>query len=124
MAAIGPKDTTPELAVRRYLHSQGFRYRLHVKELPGRPDIVLPRYRAVVMVHGCFWHHHGCKNSVWPKTRRAFWRDKIMATVKRDRRTISDLKSLGWRVVVLWECQTRERATLSTLDRCLREPLH
>jgi DNA mismatch endonuclease (patch repair protein) len=119
MAAIGPKDTEPELIVRRFLHLQGFRFRLHRKDLPGRPDIVLPRYRSVVMVHGCFWHHHGCKNSVWPKTRREFWRAKIGATVKRDRRNARELAALGWRVIVVWECCTRPRAALMCVARQL-----
>ena len=120
MAAIGPKDTAPELLVRRFLHSRGFRFRLHRKDLPGRPDIVLPKYRAVVMVNGCFWHHHGCKNSVWPKTRKEFWRAKIIATVTRDRRNVRDLRAIGWRVIVVWECQSRKPSALARIVRQLR----
>lgn len=120
MAAIGPKDTAPELLVRRFLHSQGFRFRLHRKDLPGRPDIVLPKYRAVVMVNGCFWHHHGCKNSVWPRTRKEFWRAKIEATVDRDRRTVRMLRALGWRVIVVWECEASELRGLLRAARQVR----
>jgi len=108
MAAIRNKNTKPELVVRRLLHSAGLRYRLHDNRLPGKPDIVLKRLRTVVQVHGCFWHHHGCANSVWPKTRAAFWRAKIMGNVRRDR--VNDLAviRLGWRVVTVWECETRD----------------
>jgi DNA mismatch endonuclease (patch repair protein) len=120
MAAIGPKDTAPELLVRRLLHASGFRFRLHRRDLPGRPDIVLPRYRTVVMVHGCFWHHHGCKNSGWPKTRTEFWRAKIIGNQDRDRRNVRDLTALGWRVVIIWECQTRASVALARLVRRLR----
>ena len=120
MAAIGPKDTAPELIVRRFLHSHGFRFRLHRADLPGRPDIVLKKHRAVVMVNGCFWHHHGCKYSGWPKTRKEFWRAKIMATVSRDRRNVRDLRALGWRVIVVWECQSQKTYVLARMVQRLR----
>jgi len=115
MAAIGPVDTAPEIAVRRALHRAGFRFRLHTRRLPGRPDIVLPKYQAVVFVHGCFWHHHSCANSVWPKARAAFWRAKIRGTMKRDARKEAELRQLGWRVFVVWECQTDDNRVLSRL---------
>ena len=122
MAAIRSKNTTPELAVRRFLHAAGFRYRLHVKNLPGRPDIVLPKYRTVVLVHGCFWHHHGCRNSVWPRTRAKFWRAKIGATRNRDRRNQQELRSLGWSVCVIWECEVeRPRVLASTVRELVRK---
>jgi DNA mismatch endonuclease, patch repair protein len=117
MAAIKNKNTKPELVVRRLLHSAGLRYRLHDKQLPGKPDIVLTGLRTVVQVHGCFWHHHGCANSVWPKTRAAFWRAKIMSNVRRDRANDLAVARLGWRVVTVWECETKD---LKRLVRVVR----
>ncbi len=106
MSNIRGKNTKPELIVRRYLHSQGFRYRLHVKKLPGKPDIVLPKYKAVVFVHGCFWHqHHGCKYAYMPKTNTKMWRTKFESNVARDRLAIESLHNLGWRSIIIWECQ-------------------
>lgn len=107
MAAIKGKDTTPELTVRRKLHAAGFRFRLQRRDLPGRPDIVLPRYRTVIFVHGCFWHRHRCRYFQWPKTRAEFWRDKIGSNVKRDGKQQRELVRLGWKVIVLWECEVR-----------------
>lgn len=107
MAAIKGKNTSPELVVRRLLHSAGLRYRLHDKRLPGKPDIVIKSLKTVVQVHGCFWHHHDCPNSVWPKTRKVFWREKIMGNVRRDRANSLALTHLGWKVVTVWECETR-----------------
>lgn len=120
MAAIRGKDTQPEMVVRQALHAAGFRYRLHRGDLPGRPDIVLTRLRTVVFVNGCFWHHHGCARSVWPKTRAEFWRRKIMANVDRDARVAYFLKAAGWRVETIWECQLTDRRTLRALIRRLR----
>lgn len=108
MAAIRGKNTKPELTVRRALHAAGLRYRLHRKDLPGRPDIVLASRKAVVFVHGCFWHHHGCSNSVWPKVRELFWRTKILGNIARDRRNRRELRRMGWRVFVVWECDVRK----------------
>lgn len=108
MAAIKGKDTKPEMLVRRALHAAGFRYRLHGKKLPGKPDIVMPARRAVVFVHGCFWHHHGCANSVWPKVRELFWRTKIIGNMERDQRNRRELRDLGWQVFVIWECEVRK----------------
>jgi len=108
MAGIEGANTKPELTVRRYLHSHGFRYRLHDKKLPGRPDLVLPKYRAIVMVHGCYWHRHpGCKLAYTPKSRRDFWQKKFSRNIKRDAEVYLALKNAGWRVVTIWECALR-----------------
>ena len=112
MAGIRGKDTRPELAVRAALHRLGFRYRLHRKDLPGRPDIVLPKYQAVIFVHGCFWHGHGCHLFRWPKTREEFWREKINSNNARDRRHLRALADAGWRVATIWECSLKGRARL------------
>jgi DNA mismatch endonuclease (patch repair protein) len=105
MARIRGRDTKPELLVRSLLHRAGLRYSLGRKDLPGRPDIVLPKYRAVVFVHGCFWHRHrGCKDATLPGTRPAFWQAKFQENVTRDRRNRKALEKLGWRVQVVWEC--------------------
>ena len=117
MSAIRSRDTKPEMVVRRFLHGRGLRFRLHADRLPGKPDLVFKKYNCVVFVHGCFWHHHGCANSVWPKTRREFWRAKIMGNVRRDRRTSKQLAQLGWRVFEVWECEAPEARTLGRLHR-------
>lgn len=117
MAAIHGKDTGPEWIVRRLLTAMGYRYRLHGRGLPGRPDLVFASRRAVVFVHGCFWHRHACRyGRTMPNTRRAFWCAKFAGNVERDRRAVRALKRDGWRVLVVWECQTKD------LDR-LRERL-
>lgn len=109
MAGIRSKNTKPELLVRRYLHSRGLRYRLHRKDLPGRPDVVLPRYRSVVFVHGCFWHQHpGCRFAVLPKSNSQFWLNKFRDNRQRDERDRQALEALGWNVFVIWECETNE----------------
>jgi DNA mismatch endonuclease (patch repair protein) len=107
MRAIRSRNTKPELLVRKYLHAAGFRYRLHDKRLPGKPDIVLPRYRTVIFVHGCFWHGHDCKYFILPKTRTEFWQKKIEANQARDREHIAQLNQLAWRVIVVWECEVK-----------------
>jgi len=108
MARIRSTDTKPEMILRRGLHAAGFRYRLHVPGLPGKPDIVLPKFRSVVFVHGCFWHGHAdCKNFRVPKTRPEFWTAKINANRDRDDGAIGALRNAGWRVLVVWECATR-----------------
>ena len=108
MAAIRSRDTAPELKLRKELHGLGYRYRLHVKGLPGRPDIVLPRHRAIVFVHGCFFHMHQCHAFKWPKTRAEFWRQKISANAARDKTTEATLVEQGWRVGIVWECSLRK----------------
>lgn len=107
MSRIRGKDTGIELEVRKGLHALGFRYRLGGAGLPGRPDIVLPRYRTVVFVHGCFWHGHECHLFRWPKSRPEFWKTKISANRERDRKAIALLKERGWRVELVWECELR-----------------
>lgn len=109
MRAIKGRDTGPELTVRRLLHAMGYRFRLHRRDLPGSPDVVLPRLRAAIFIHGCFWHRHACsRGRSEPSTRRTFWRAKFAANVKRDRRAARALRCEGWRVLVVWECQTRD----------------
>lgn len=105
MSGIGGRDTGPELIVRRALHAAGFRYRLHARHLPGKPDLVLPRHHAVVFVHGCFWHRHsGCRYATTPATRADFWQEKFSRNVERDRRVENRLLEAGWRVATIWEC--------------------
>jgi DNA mismatch endonuclease (patch repair protein) len=111
------KDTEPEWVVRRLVHALGFRYRLHVASLPGKPDLVLPRHRKAIFVHGCFWHAHGCRQSQQlPATRTHYWRDKFAKNVARDQKALRQLWQAGWQVLVVWECETRNaeqlRATL------------
>jgi len=108
MAGIGSRNTKPELALRRALHARGLRYRLHDRRLPGSPDLVLPRFRAVCFVHGCFWHRHpGCRYTTTPATRTEFWRNKFRENVARDKRNRDALLAAGWRVAVVWECAVR-----------------
>jgi len=124
MSRVRGRDTKPEKLVRSLIHRMGYRFRLHVGELPGRPDVVLPRHRKVVFVHGCFWHGHpSCKRAARPKSNREFWRAKIEANRKRDGRNIARLRELGWRVLVVWECQTRDVEALeATLRAFLDDP--
>ena len=106
MAAIKSKDTKPEIAVRKLLHSLGYRFRLHRKDLPGSPDIVLPKYKTVIFVHGCFWHRHeGCKYATNPKTRESFWNKKFEDNKKRDLEIKEKIKDIGWKSVIIWECE-------------------
>jgi DNA mismatch endonuclease, patch repair protein len=110
MSRIRSGDTRPELAVRSMVHRLGYRFRLHVPDLPGRPDLVLPRHSKVIFVHGCYWHMHRCRyGSVVPKTNRVFWQRKRKGNVQRDRRQIAVLRRRGWKVLVIWECWTRKR---------------
>lgn len=109
MANIGARDTKPEITLRRALHGRGFRFRLHVSTLPGKPDIVLPKLGAVILVHGCFWHRHaGCRFTTTPATRAEFWAEKFQQNVQRDERNRSALLALGWRVATVWECNIRK----------------
>lgn len=108
MSRIGGKNTKPELIVRRLLHRMGYRFRLHRRDLLGSPDIVLPKHGVVIFVHGCFWHRHGCKEGqVMPATRTDFWMRKFEQNMARDRRANRKLRALGWRVITVWECQTK-----------------
>jgi DNA mismatch endonuclease (patch repair protein) len=114
MARVVAKNTRPELAVRRLLHGLGCRFRLHGRDLPGRPDVVLPKWRTVVLIHGCFWHRHeGCPNTRTPKSRTDFWTTKFDENVRRDQLAREKLESLGWRVVVIWECELKDIPTLT-----------
>ena len=109
MSRIGGKNTKPEIIVRRLLHSLGYRFRLHRKDLPGKPDIILPRWKAVIFVHGCFWHgHQGCKRATRPQTHVDFWKNKIEGNMKRDAANIEQLVKLGYRCLVIWQCETKE----------------
>lgn len=112
MSGIRGRNTKPELALRSALHRRGFRFRLHGSNLPGKPDMVFPKYGAVIFVHGCFWHGHGCHLFKWPKSRSAFWREKISANMNRDQKQLSELTSRGWRVATVWECAIRGRLRL------------
>lgn len=119
MSGIRGRNTKPEILIRSLLHRHGFRFRLDVRELPGRPDIVLPRYRAAVFVHGCFWHGHDCALFKWPATRPEFWRDKIARNRANDAKAIAALAAQGWRVAVIWECALRgaSRDPQAVVDR-------
>jgi DNA mismatch endonuclease (patch repair protein) len=123
MALVKAKNTTPELAARRLVHSLGFRYRLHRKELPGTPDLVFPKRRCVIFVNGCFWHQHeGCGRSKRPSARAEYWAHKLDGNIKRDARNIADLERCGWRVLTVWECELREPERLSrTVIRFLEQ---
>lgn len=115
MSHISGKETKPEILVRKYLFSQGFRYRKNVKYLPGTPDIVLPKYKTVIFVHGCFWHGHpGCKKSKLPATNTEFWKNKISGTVDRDKVKEKKLKELGWKVLTVWECELKNKEKMNT----------
>lgn len=116
MAAIRAVDTKPELTIRRGLHARGFRYKLHDKKLPGKPDLVLPRHHAVIFVHGCFWHGHECHLFKWPKTRKEFWETKIRRNQRVDEKARTDLGQQNWRVLTVWECALKGRTRLASND--------
>lgn len=124
MRGVRQKNTKPELRVRSLLHAMGYRFRLHRRDLPGQPDIVLPRHQAIVMVHGCFWHQHaGCPYTNVPRSRTDYWLPKLTRTVARDAAAQSALGELGWRVLVVWECETLDLAILrNRLSRFLPQP--
>jgi len=120
MSGIKGKNTRPEILVRSFLHRQGLRFRLHVRNLPGRPDLVFPRHRAVVQVHGCFWHQHlGCRFAYMPSSNRAFWRAKLRGNSARDSRNDKALRDLGWRVFTVWECEMSNRRVLSSVAHAI-----
>lgn len=116
MSGIKGKDTKPELLIRSLLHRKGFRYHLHRKGLPGKPDLVFPKYKAVIEVYGCFWHGHDCHLFKWPATRKEFWQDKINKNRARDRSNLDKLQNDGWKTLVIWECAIRGKEKLSTLE--------
>lgn len=122
MSRIKGKDTKPEILVRRFLFSNGFRYRLHDKRLPGKPDLVLPKYKVVVFIHGCYWHgHNGCKYFVVPKTRTQWWLDKITGNQSRDSVHTAALRELGWRIIIVWECELKKDTKDQTFDKLIRD---
>lgn len=112
MRSVGTKNTGPEWFVRRLLYRHGYRYRLHPKNLPGRPDIVLPGRRKAIFVHGCFWHSHRCNKGRVPQSNLDYWGPKLQANVERDERNVSKLQELGWRVLTVWQCETKEEQTI------------
>lgn len=122
MAAVKGKDTVPELLVRSALHRLGYRFRLHRKDLPGKPDIVLPKHRLCIFVHGCFWHQHpGCSRATRPATNTEFWDAKLDGNVARDKRDVARLRVLGWNVCIIWECETKKPELLSAAIECCFE---
>ena len=122
MASVRSKNTRTEIRVRQTVFGLGFRYRLHAANLPGKPDLAFPSLKKVILVHGCFWHHHsGCPRSRFPRTRREFWVPKLKGNVRRDRAIETKLRKLGWKVLIVWECQTRDLNRMSRiLERFLR----
>ena len=124
MSRIKGKDTKPEEIVRKYLFSQGFRYRKNDKRLPGKPDIVLPKYKTVIFVNGCFWHkHEGCKSFVWPKNNAEFWKEKIESNIVRDKKQYDELQNAGWHVIIVWECELKKKQRMDTLEHLADEIL-
>lgn len=117
MSGIRAKDTRPELVLRRALHALGFRYRLHARNLPGTPDLVFPKYRAIIQVHGCFWHRHGCRKTTNPTSNGEFWKAKFARNVERDLEIETELRRLGWRVAVFWECEIGRILDARVLER-------
>ena len=121
MSGIQGKDTQPEMTLRKALHAAGFRYRLHVRSMPGRPDVVLPKYSAVCLVHGCYWHRHpDCRYATTPATRREFWQEKFRSNVERDERQQRQLRDMGWRVAVIWECAVRPQTADQAAARLIQ----
>ena len=119
MSAIKSKNTKPEIKVRKVLHSMGYRFRLHSKDLPGSPDIVLPKYKTVIFVHGCFWHRHeNCKYATTPKTRKEFWEKKFRENINRDNLNQANLSLKGWKIIIIWECQLK-----GDIKKLIRESL-
>ena len=121
MSGIRAKNTKPELVLRRGLHRRGLRFRLHSSVVPGKPDLIFPKYNAALFAHGCFWHHHNCRLFKWPSSRKEFWRSKIARNVERDREVRAELETTGWRVGIVWECALKGRASLPlevVLDSC------
>ena len=124
MAHIHSKDTSPEVMVRKYLFSQGFRYRKNVSSLPGKPDIVLPKYHSIIFVHGCFWHGHpGCKRANIPKSREEYWIPKLSRNIDNDKKHCSELISMGWKVIVIWECELKKKTFHDTMNRVIHQLL-
>jgi len=118
MSRIRSKDTKPEMQVRRFLHKSGFRFRLHVKDLPGKPDIVVPKYKTVIFVHGCFWHgHDGCGKAALPTTRTDWWKEKINRNIQNDINAEATLKAKNWRIIVIWQCELKTNWKIELLNK-------
>ncbi len=123
MSKISSKETKPEILVRKFLFANGFRYRKNDKRYPGKPDIVLPKYKTVIFIHGCFWHGHHCPAGKLPETRKEFWENKISRNIQRDKENLKELENQGWKVIVIWQCELKnsevKEATLTKLARTL-----
>ena len=117
MSQIKSKNTKPEEIVRKFLFSKGFRYRKNLKDLPGSPDIVLPKYKTVIFVNGCFWHHHECRYFVWPSSNKEYWFNKINRNVERDKNNYNLLEKLGWKVILIWECELKKTVREENLEK-------
>lgn len=114
MSGIRGKDTKPELIIRKGLHRSGYRYKLHDSQLPGKPDLVFPKYNAIIFVHGCFWHKHDCHLFKWPSSRKQFWKDKLLGNEEKDKENNQELRALGWRILLIWECALKGKTNLYT----------
>ena len=121
MSRIRSTNSKPEEIVRKYLFSKGFRYRKNVRTLPGCPDIVLPKYKTVIFVNGCFWHKHDCPRFVWPTSNEDYWRPKILRNVERDQKNAEALKNMGWRIITVWECELKKKVAEQTLEKLAEE---
>lgn len=121
MSRIQSKNNVPEEKVRKYLFSKGFRYKKNDRTLPGSPDIVLPKYKTVIFINGCFWHKHNCKRFVWPASNEDYWRKKILRNVERDKINIEKLKELGWKVLIIWECELKKATIEERLEKLINE---
>ena len=122
MSRIKGKDTKPEILVRKFLHARGFRYRLHVKDLPGKPDIVLPKYKTIIFIHGCFWHgHENCKYYVVPKTRTDWWLNKINGNNANDHKAVEALQNEGWKIITIWTCELKPNKSDTTLTSLIEK---
>ena len=119
MSRIRSTNSKPEEIVRKYLFSKGFRYRKNVKKLPGCPDIVLPKYKTVIFVNGCFWHKHDCPRFVWPSSNQEYWKSKILRNVERDKNNCRELSSMGWNVITIWECELKKKDFEGTMERVI-----
>ena len=119
MSRIRSTNSKPEEIVRKYLFSKGFRYRKNVKKLPGCPDIVLPKYKSVIFVNGCFWHKHDCPRFVWPSSNQEYWKPKILRNVERDKNNCRELSSKGWNVITIWECELKKKVFEATMERVI-----
>ncbi|CAN5332677.1 DNA mismatch endonuclease Vsr [soil metagenome] len=122
MSRIKGRDTIPELTVRKFLHSKGLRFRVHVNHPPGKPDIVLPKYKTLIFVHGCFWHaHKNCRFATIPKTRTEWWQEKIQKNFDNDRKVYKELKNLGWKIITIWGCELKNQKVEATLSKLLKK---